>query len=384
MDARKLTSVAVGVVMAAGATAQIPDLLTSFDSSSRWMGMGSGITNSGGDLLSAQVNPAALGFMDQAQLSLVVRNFPGSTTVKSRQLPDPDFETDGRFGSYGVAHVGYAFPVKRGLFGTQGSVGLTYHVGGYIDDLASGENLLVSGGTWNNYREKLRAKQNTFTLSYGGRLGNGQTAVGVALVVVDQYVANVQNYSFTPTGGSPVNVPELRRSSNGLGVGLQVGAQFIPQGAPNVVYGVSFRTPITLGGNNDTAAYYDKIPARLSAAAAVRRDGLRGGRDFLLVGGGLDFYFGGQSDRILGRKSQFVPGVGVEYNYSMSDIRIPIRVGYRFVPGAGDGFGNRNALTFGAGFRQAGAPYTFDLGIASPSIGGPLDISLGLTYRFDR
>jgi len=348
------------------------------------MGMGSGITNAGGDALSAQANPAALGFLDRATFSLVIRNLPGSTTVKSRQLPDPDLTSDGRFGTRAFSHVGYAFPVKKGLFRTSGAIAMTYHIGGYVDDLASGENIAVSGGTWTNYREKIRAKQNTFTLSYGTRLKDGQTAVGVGLVVVDQYIANTQSYTFTPTGGSAFNVPELRRSSNGFGVGLQAGVQIVPRKQSNVVFGVSAQTPITLGGNNTTADYFDKVPARLSAAAAIRKDGLRGGRDYMLVGGGLDFYFGGQGDRILGRKRQLVPGIGLEYNYSLATSRIPIRLGYRFVPGAGSGFGNRNSLTFGVGYRQIGAPYAVDLGFASPTSGGPLDVSLGFTYRFDR
>jgi len=59
---------------------------------------------------------------------------------------------------------------------------------------------------------------------------------------------------------------------------------------------------------------------------------------------------------------------------------VPIRLGYNFVPGGGAGYGDRNAVTFGLGYRPNKDDYTIDLNFASPQHGG-FDLGLTLSYK---
>ncbi|MFI5386943.1 MAG: hypothetical protein ACHQ50_12585, partial [Fimbriimonadales bacterium] len=80
------------------------------------------------------------------------------------------------------------------------------------------------------------------------------------------------------------------------------------------------------------------------------------------------------------RSAQTTAGAGFEYNYQMSGARIPIRMGYNFIQGGGTGYGDRNALTFGLGYRPTNSDYTIDLNFASPQHGG-FDLGISLSCK---
>ena len=158
----------------------------------------------------------------------------------------------------------------------------------------------------------------------------------------------------------------------------------MPGGNSNVSYGLSVRTPIQVGGSSTTKAFYERIPGKVSASVAMRRDNLRGGNDYLVYGAQLDAYLFGQGDKVFERDTTLAGGAGVEYNYVTSGARIPLRVGYGVVPSAGNLFKARNALTFGIGYKPFGRNYGFDLNFAAPSTGGTVDAALAVTYRFGK
>jgi hypothetical protein len=60
--------------------------------------------------------------------------------------------------------------------------------------------------------------------------------------------------------------------------------------------------------------------------------------------------------------------------------RIPIRIGYTVVPSGGTGFIDRDAFTFGLGYRPNGSDFSLDLSFARPSDGNALDMALSITY----
>ncbi len=51
------------------------------------------------------------------------------------------------------------------------------------------------------------------------------------------------------------------------------------------------------------------------------------------------------------------------------------------IPAGGDGYGSRNAYTYGIGFRPTAGNYSLDLNFATPE-GGGSDVALWVSYRF--
>ncbi|HWA82288.1 MAG TPA: hypothetical protein VG820_02565, partial [Fimbriimonadaceae bacterium] len=159
-----------------------------------------------------------------------------------------------------------------------------------------------------------------------------------------------------------------------------IGVQFNPKGS-NMSWGASYRTETTLSSNDSTSLLMNKVPARLMGGVALRQDGLRHGKDFLLYGVDVAHYFSANNPgQNFNRKAQTTAGAGFEYNYDLGGARVPIRFGYNFVPTGGDGFGDRNAITFGIGYRPNNGDYTIDFNLASPSHGG-FDFGLSLSYK---
>ena len=117
---------------------------------------------------------------------------------------------------------------------------------------------------------------------------------------------------------------------------------------------------------------------------AMRTDGLRGGRDFILYAADVTHYFSAANSSLFDREAQTTFGLGVEYNYDFGGgARVPVRVGYSVVPGGGFGYGDRNAFTFGIGYRPANTAYSIDLNLASPQHGG-FDLGLSVGYKLGR
>lgn len=355
--------------------AQIPDMLSSFDAGGRALGMGSSIGASGADTFSALNNPAGLAYVENRQFSIGIRNFPQSGTSVNSSFVNPVLDTKGEVGPYGFSHLGVVLPLKRG------AVGFSYTVGGYIRDAKTGNgNLIVNANTSvQGYTELIKAKTDYYTVSYGWSNSDQSFALGAGLVVATHYILNRQSYNLV-SGGQTIPNPPVNVSGQGTGVGAVVGAQFIPKGSSNVSIGVSVRTPIDLTGNSKTAAYYDKIPGKISAGFAVRRDGARAG-DYIVYSAQADASFRNYRSQSLQRKRTVNFGAGVEYSLTRGTARIPIRLGFSVVPKAGDPFKDRNALTFGVGYRPFNSNMSIDLNFASTGTGG-LDSSLLLNYRF--
>ncbi|MBS1705591.1 MAG: hypothetical protein JST40_06930 [Armatimonadetes bacterium] len=381
-SARKPFIVASLLAFASVVYAQIPDMLTSMDAGTRAMGMGSSIGVAGAETTSALNNPAGLGYLEDTTFSLAVRNLPGSHSIWRTSFRNPNIQTDHRTGGYGLSHIGLALPLKMG--GRKlGTVGISYTIGGYIhDERVSEGNLVVDPSTnVTGYNETIKAQTDYFTVGLGRTSGDMSLAYGLGVVFATNYILNTQTYTLNTAGGSAAS-PPLNVSGQGTGIGVVAGIQYIPPTNQNLSIGASVRTPISMSSNRAVDQYYDKIPGKASIGIAYRRDGLRGDRDYMILGAQVDGYFQNERRQVLARKRAVNIGVGAEYNYLFRDARIPIRLGYAVVPSAGSGFSDRNALTFGFGYRPFNSPISVELNFANA--GGGTDSSIMFNYRVQK
>jgi hypothetical protein len=308
-----------------------------------------------------------LGYVSESAVGIVARNLPRSSTTASGDFNSPTLETTGKSGNREITHFGFNIPFAKG------ALGLTYTVGGFIDDFRTG-NVTIGGDPVSNYAERIRAKTEFFTLAYGtsSRDQSFSWGAGVQFVqaaLADQLAGTVNN---VPLSGTDL------ATTNGL-AGI-IGVQFNPKGG-KMSWGLSYRSEVNLSDNDSTTFLMDKIPARLMGGVAFRQDGLRGGKDFLVYGAELSHFFASQNgSQNFSRKEQTTAGFGFEYNHERGGARIPLRVGFNFVPGAGPGFGDRNAITFGIGYRPANERFSIDLNLARPQHGG-FDLGLSLNYK---
>lgn len=364
------------------AFAQIPDLLTSFDAGGRAMGMGGGIGVSGSDTNSTLSNPAGLAHARKKTLSVVIRNMPQSKTSLSSSFNNPVLTTRSEVGANGLSHAGLTLPLGTDD-NPRGTVGISYTIGGFIRDSRTnnGQLPIDASSSVNNYNELLKAKTEFFTIGYGWGNADNSLTLGASLILAGQYVLNRQSYDIVPAGGTAITNPPLDLSNQSYGVGAVVGVQLIPKGSPNTSIGFAVRTPINISGNKNTATYYDTIPGKISVGFAHRKDGLRGGRDFVVFGAQIDTFYKNERGAAFARKRAVNVGAGAEYNLLRGAARIPIRLGFTAVPEAGNGFRDRNALTFGVGYRPFTRPYSIDLNFAAPSSGSGFDAALQLNYR---
>lgn len=361
-----------GIALTAPALAQVPDLLNALDAGGRAMGSGGSFGVTAADTLSGYYNPAGLGYVDKATLGITTRNLPRSRTRVGGDIANLRRDSDGTRGESRLSHVGIALPVKGGTFG------LNYTIGGFVSDRINARNLRSGSNPVPTYSESKRLQTNFFTLAFA-RANRDQTAsFGIGLTVAQADLDYRRQFTINPSGGE-----DTRLSSSGTGLGVILGAQFVPRGNPNLSYGLSYRSEIDLQGNSETRALYDKIPARLIGGMAYRQDGVRGGRDFLIYGVQVAHYFRTSNGPQFNRKAQTTLGAGIEYNLDRGNARIPIRLGFNAIPGGGDGFGSRNAITYGIGYRPTNGNFGLDLNFAQPESGG-YDISFGLTYRFGK
>lgn len=371
----KLAFAATGVFPVV-AIAQVPDLISALDAGGRAMGMGGVTYVTGSDTLAGYYNPAGLGFVNRATLDLTIRNMPESRTTVTGDIGPGGTQrlaTDGERGPTGLGHAGIAFPLKGSNGGTNGTIAVTLTKGGLIRDVrTAGAGLTEGGLPAPGYTEFLRVSTDFVGLSYGRTNGDGTFNWGLGLI----YAVNRQmNNRVAPSGTTLFD-----EEANGLG--FQLGAIFSPKQNANTSFGVSLRTPIKLKGGN-AGLIYPKIPGRVSAGIAVRQDGFRKGRDYMIFGAELQHFFGGETSNFVDRDKQSVFGIGTEYNYSIGGGRLPVRLGYTFVQAGGNFFGTRNGLTFGVGYRPANSDWGLDLSWANAQSGGN-DLSIGLTYKFGK
>lgn len=366
-------------LIAAPAAAQVPDLLNALDAGGRAMATGGANAATNVDTYSTYYNPAALAYLDTRAVGLTYRNLPESRTFLSGDRSDPNGRTDGRGGSQSVTHLGFATPISQ-LFGRgSGTLGISYTVGGYIDDTATATSLDDDPLSLTNYTLRRKAKASFYNVSYGKAV-NSSLSYGVGLVFAQQKI-EFSEQAIANDGTNPAFAIDNNGSSTGTGVGVLVGALYTPPSKPDWTLGLSFRSPIDLSGNGETEREYDTIPGRLIAGATWRKEGYRGGKDYLLIGGQVQSFFGGDSSQYFDRGTQTLFGAGIEYSVGIEQGRVPLRVGFTTVPSGGDGFTSRNAFTFGFGLRPNRYPVGLDVSYAVPE-GGGYDFSVGLSYRF--
>lgn len=369
VNARKLFPLLGLTLAASGSFAQIPDLMTALDAGGRAMGLGGATYVTDSNTFSALANPAGLGYITRAQYGVAYRNLPQSRSVISGDFNDPDFSTELESGGFGMSHVGYAFPMGRG------ALGVSYTRSGFFRDERLGNGLSDGALTVVNYEEVFRSQTDLFTISYGATSVGGGTNYGVGLVIANQYILNRQDYDLF-NGGTQVGSVSADNSGTGLGFGVVAGAMMSV--GTNASFGISAQSPIELSGNNETSAYYDRIPDRLSAGFATRSDRANG--EYSLFGLQASHYFGGESNAIFPRDNYTVFNAGFEHGFNRWNARIPLRFGYTVVPAGGDGFRARDAFTFGVGYRPNGSEFGMDLSLAKPADGGALDVALSINY----
>ena len=374
MKLSRITLAALGgTLMPVIATAQVPDLVSAYDAGGRAMGMGGATGVTGGDTLSAQSNPAGLGYMNRKQVGLTLRNRPESTSVVTGDLAGTQrFDTKTDAGKLGWGHIGVAVPLRSRGGKHNGTFAVTLTKGGYVQaEKRAGSGLVDGNLSAPSFYETLRNNTDFLTFAYGKANSDYTFNWGVGLI----YAMNHQRvFRSAPSGTTDLD-------ADAKGFGFVAGANFVPKGNPNMSFGVSYRSEIKLNGDDSKPLLFDRIPARLSGGVAYRMDGLRGGNDYVVLGADFQHYFRGQQSIFFDRDPQTVFGLGAEYSYSMGSSRIPVRLGYSFVPAAGNGFAKRNALTFGIGYRPNNSDWGIDLNWAKPQ-GGGTDMALNLFYRF--
>ena len=360
-----------------GAVAQIPDVLNSFEMGGRGMGMGGSIYSNTTDASASYWNPAGLGHISTAVAEINFRNRPSNNTTLSGAFSNPDESTDPQFGRNQISFVGVAVPMGRG------SLGLSYAVGGYARELRHGENLVVDPGeNITATFDALDAVTDEFiTLAYGFKRGENMS-LGGGLVIARQSIMNASRIQLFQNG-NPIPSPDATDTKeDATGIGAIIGAQFTS--GPNVSYGVSLRTPIKLSGFDELSSFSDTIPARLQAGLLYRKDGLRGGKDYLI--GGLDaaYFFKANEGKAFEREGHVSGGVGVEYNLSQRFGWVPIRLGVHSTTKGGPGFKQRTVFTFGAGYRPHGGNFWLDLAAATGSGQNRPDFAISLGSRIGK
>lgn len=374
MNARKLLGLSIGTaVLSCSASAQVPDLLNSLDAGGRAMGAGGSFYGTGADTLSTFYNPAGIAFLTTPQFGAAYRNLPTSRTTISGDTNDPVFSSKGSAGGSQITHLGYVTPLGNGRAGI---LGISYTLGGFIDDVLTGST--TSGSVTTQKNLSRRARGDYYSLVWAQPRTDQSFSWGIGVQVVQEHLDYKLNQQDS-NGGSIIR----DSSSTGTGISGIIGLQFTPKANPNVTFGLSYRSEANLTGNSDTSDLLDKIPARLLGGVAFRQDGFRGNRDFVVYGAQIMHFFSADNGPDFDRSNQTVAGFGVEYNYNSGSFRVPLRVGYNVVPEGGNGFGSRNTFTFGLGYRPNNGRYSFDLNFANPQHGG-YDIAFGLNYKLGK
>lgn len=360
------------------AYSQVPDMVTALDAGGRAMGAGGALSLTGISTLSATNNPAALGFVQRSEVGVAARSFPTSQTTVTGPLNDLQLSTQTRGGDLKTSHVGFALPLK-GFDGqsSRGALGIAWTTGGWFNDRQRGTNLPNGIALYDDFT---RARTDFLNISYGKATGDYRFAWGVGLVFAQQNVRNSQRINFSDTN-IPPQLADSDKTGNGLG--MQAGVMFTPSSDSNITFAASARTPIRIRNNAAALSLYDRIPGRLAAGIAARRDGFRGGRDYLVLGAEVQHFFDGHRSPRIDRTEQTTGHFGAEYNMARGGAVIPIRVGYSVIPSGGSGFGSRNALTYGIGYRPNDGDWTIEINFGDPQNGGK-ETGIFLSYRFGK
>jgi hypothetical protein len=265
----------------------------------------------------------------------------------------------------------------------RGTLGISYAVGGHARELRHGEGLVVDPG------ENITANIDTLdaitqefiTLAYGFKRGDAMS-LGLGLIVARETIMSASRIELFQNG-SPIPSPEpTDTQEDASGIGAIIGAQVTS--GPNTSYGISFRSPIKLRGYDELSSYSDEIPARVQGGMLFRKDGIRGGKDFLIAGVDAAYFFKANSGKAFERKGHVSGGVGVENNLSQRFGWIPIRLGVHATSGGGPGFKQRTVFTFGAGYRPNAGNFWFDFAAATGSGQNRPDFAVSLGTKLGR
>jgi long-subunit fatty acid transport protein len=367
----------LGALCAVAASAQIPDTASSLESGAAADGAGGAFHVTNADTQSGYWNPAGLGYVNTRQVGITYRHAAASRTRVTGTYQAPVRETDQETGPGEITHIGVTLPAAQIKKGAEGTIGISYTRGGEVDDVATGpaNGLPDVAAPIRNYVERRKLKVDFVTVAYGTTNKSQNLAMGAGIVVAQAKVGYSESGTPVPGTWAPTSV-----SSNGTGVGVIAGLQYVPPKSPNTSFGISYRSEINLSGNSSTSRLYDKVPSRLVIGAASRRDGFRGGKDYLVYGVQFERYGAGTRSAKLDRKAQSGFGIGVEYHYSLGSGDLPLRLGYRSVESGGNDFGSRNAITYGIGYQPRDKAYSVDLSFSQA--GGKTSFGLGATFRF--
>lgn len=368
--ARKLIIAALTAV-AATSFGQVPDLLNAFDAGGRAMGAGGAFSTTAANPLSANTNPAGLGFISQRTASFAARSFPTTKTRVTGPLENLRLDSNSSGGDLRFSHVGMAMPMS----GNRGTLGVSYSVGGWYHDDQRGTNL--PGGI-QNFLDSVKLRTEFLNISWGKASSDMSSSFGFGIVV-----ANQANYNRRRVQFSDPNIPtqDSRSEDSGYGVGLQAGMMWIPKGQPNLTAALSVRTPIEIDDSEGALGLYNKIPGRVAGGLALRQDGFRNGNDYLIWGAEFQYFFDAEGSDRVPREDVATGHFGAEYNYTLGNAVIPLRVGYSIVPAGGDGFDDRNGFTYGFGYRPNGKNWSIEINYGRPN-GGGMDTGISFTYRF--
>jgi long-subunit fatty acid transport protein len=356
--------------IAGSAMAQIPDLLNSLDSGTRATGMGGSLSGTSADSSATFLNPAGLGFLDKRALSVSYRNLPTSKTKVSGRVEDPAMDTVGYRGKNSFSALSVGLPMAHG------TLGVSYNIGGFVKDRQRG-TVNQGGNNLETFINDLDARTDFFTISYGTTNKSQSSSYGIGITYAEQGTKARRLLINDGVTSDDVNVDE-----KGTGFGILVGAQFIPKNAPNITYGLSYRSEIKLNYGGNDPGFIEKIPARLLGGVAIRQDGLRGGQDFIVYGAQAEYYFAAGGSGRYSRDAQTVVGFGAEYSYKAGNYRVPLRFGYNVRSRGNDNdFTSRSAFTFGVGYRPLAGKYTIDVNFGIPH-GGGYDTAITVGYRF--
>ena len=349
------------------------------------MGAGGSFNSTDASTLSSYYNPAGLAYLDKRSVGLTYRNLPESNTHIGGTLSSPQYSSTGSRGSMEFSHLGYSVPMSEVFKRGKGTLAFSYTVGGYIHDRGIGPSSGIgSGGTGgftvSNYVRTLDARSDFYTLAWGNHNAAQNLAFGLGLTYVEQKVAFSESGSAVDSSSASVPFGSSI-SSTGHGFGGIVGVQYTSPTASNMSFGLSYRTPIDLSANDKTSGLYSRLPGRLMLGGAYRKDNLRGGNDYLVLGADLQYFSGGDGYLAYDRSNQSVFGTGIEYNFVRENMRIPLRLGYVSSSKGGDNYGSRNSFTYGIGYHPADSDYAIDFNWGAPQ-GSGADFSISATYRF--
>jgi len=375
-------SVAALLGLASMGQAQIPDVLNALDAGGRSLGMGGALEGTDPGTQSTYYNPAGLGFLKKMQVGVTWRNLPTSITDISGSRSAPTYSTSGKSGSHAFTDLGIAIPIKDIFKKGQGTLGFSYTIGGYVNDRGFGPNAgLPDGGlTINDYTLDRSAETDFYTLGYGIADHAESFSFGIGLTYADVKVGYQENGQAIDSSGNSAYFPASNINYDAHGFGAIAGIQVVPPSNPNFSIGASVRTPIELT-DTGPGGIYDRVPGRALVSASYRIDNLMHSEDFALIGAQLQYFFDGKQSIAFDENDQTVYGLGLEYDHNFGNFRVPFRIGYESLGTGNVGFGSRNLITYGVGFRPPDSSYSLDLNWAHPDTGG-IDMGITAGYRF--